>query len=290
MQVFICYARADIQFASQLVENLADYDLTVWMDMRSIPHGSNWDIEVQKGLDGSDLMLVLLTPSSAASQNVADEWSYFIEKNKPIVPLLVEPCEVPFRLSRRQRVDFTYDYKSGFQQLLQAIGSPPLLDPESTQQIRALPRTPKPSATEAVSSGYSAPKSAGVASSAPASISATKSPVALEVGVKLLPIIWSDSYHWFNGMGSNAQQGDIMIDRQEIKFIPYAKPIMAIPMRSLVSAQIQRSVDHILKITYYDTHGAFRSLVVMGAPKDRRKTIAEEILNLLKLVTGRSLT
>src|SRR3954464_15644557 len=107
MQVFICYSRGDQDFARQLVEDLAQYDLEVWMDIHSIPHGSNWDAEVQKGLDSSDMLLVLLSPSSVASQNVADEWSYFIEKNKPIVPLMIEPCEVPFRISRRQCVDFT---------------------------------------------------------------------------------------------------------------------------------------------------------------------------------------
>src|SRR5512140_1413649 len=107
MQVFICYARVDKEFAAHLVEDLSDYEIKLWMDVRSIPHGAAGDTEVQKGLDSSDEMLVLLSPAAAASQNVADEWSYFIDKNKPIVPLLVAPCEVPFRLSRRQRVDFT---------------------------------------------------------------------------------------------------------------------------------------------------------------------------------------
>ncbi|MCC7446721.1 MAG: toll/interleukin-1 receptor domain-containing protein [Anaerolineae bacterium] len=286
MQVFICYARADMPFALQLIEDLNDYDLTVWMDMQSIPHGANWDIEVQKGLDSSDLMLVLLTPSSVASQNVADEWSYFIEKNKPIVPLMVELCEVPFRLSRRQRVDFTGDYKTGFEQLITAIGSPALRDPEATQRVRNVARDHKPLIPDAAPAARDAVRPAPAASSFPGA----RTPIAPEVGVKMFPIIWSDSYHWFNGMGSDAQQGDIMIDRQEVKLIPHAKPITTIPLRSLVSAQLQRSVDHYLKVTYYDSQGAFKTMIIMGAQKERRKTIAEEILNLLKLVTGRSLT
>jgi hypothetical protein len=48
-------------------------------------------------------------------------------------------------------------------------------------------------------------------------------------------------------------------------------------------------VDNHLKLTYYGPDGAFRSLVLMGAPKDRRKAITLEVLNLLKLLTGRSL-
>ncbi len=292
MQLFICYSRADKQFAAQLVEDLADYDVRVWMDVRSIPHGTNWDLEVQKGLDSSDMMLVLLTPSAVASQNVADEWSYFIEKNKPIVPLLIQPCEVPFRLSRRQRVDFTTDYKTGFQQLIRAIGSPVLLDPESTQKIRPIPYSapaPNPAPVQPAPQAAAVPSPVSVVPAARPQPRPSL-PSLPDVGVRTLPVVWSDSYNWFNGMGANATQGDIMISSRELKLIPSAKPIMTIPLRSLVSARIQRSVDAHLKITYYGPDNSFQTLMLMGAPKERRKQINQEILNLLKLHTGRTLT
>jgi hypothetical protein len=282
MQVFICYSRSDKQFASQLVEDLANYDLTVWMDVRSIPTGANWDMEVQKGLDTSDVMLVLLSRASVNSQNVADEWSYFVEKNKTIIPIMVEQCEVPFRLSRRQRVDFTADYRTGFEKLLHALGSPEPLDPDSTQRIRPInPPT-------VVAKPQSKPEKAALAASSgkkPALSSATP-----EVGIRRFPVIWSDQYHWFNGMGGNATAGDLMVDKHEIKLVPHTKPIVTIPMRSLVSAMKQRSVDNHLKLTYYGPDGSFQSLVLMGASKDKRRVTSDEILNLLKLLTGRSLS
>ncbi len=80
-----------------------------------------------------------------------------------------------------------------------------------------------------------------------------------------------------------------MINKRELKLIPHAKPIVTVPLRSLVSARLQRSVDTYLKLTYYGPDGAFRSLSIMGGPKDRRKEITQEVLNLLKLLTGRSL-
>jgi hypothetical protein len=283
MQVFICYSRADKQFAMQLVDDLSEYEIEVWMDVRSIPTGSNWDLEVQKGLDHSDAMLVLLSPDSSASQNVADEWSYFIERNKPIVPIMVAPCEVPFRLSRRQRVDFTVDYKVGFQQLIKALGSPALRDPESTQQVRPVPqRQPATASVAKVAAPAPAKQAQKPVMQAP--------PVAPEIGIKTYPMIWADTYHWFNGMGSQATQGDVMISPREIQLVPHAKPIHTIPLRSLVSASIQRSVDQHLKITYYGQDGSFQSLVLMGAPKENRKEITLQVLNLLKLLTGRSLT
>jgi hypothetical protein len=279
MQVFISYSRENVTFAEQLFQDLSDYDLKIWMDMHSIHHGANWDAEVQKGLDSSDLMVVLLSPASVSSQNVADEWSYFLEKNKPIVPLLIAPCDVPFRLSRRQRVDFTAKYQSGFQELIRAIGSPRLIDPESTQRIRP-PATTRP------------PSQSRPAKAEPVAATANyagQRPVAPEVGVRMLPVIWADVYHWFHGMKATGIAGEIMINPREIALIPRANPIITISLQSLISVKVQRSVDQYLKITYYGTGGVFKSLVIMGAVPKRRKEINQEIINLLKLLTGRSL-
>ena len=290
MQVFISYSRENLAFAEQLVEDLLDYDLAVWMDVRSIPHGANWDNEVQKGLDSSDLMVVLLSPASVASQNVADEWSYFLEKDKPILPLMIAPCDVPFRLSRRQRVDFTRDYRTAFQELIRAIGSPRLLDPDSTQRIRApQPTTPPRSAPQRAAPANPTPAPATPAAAPTYGALPTPAPaVAPEIGVRMLPMLWAESYHWFEGM-RNPTEGDVMINNREIALIPYAEPIVTIPFSGLISVKLQRSVDQYLKMTYYGPGGVFKSLVLMGGPKERRNQINQEVLNLLKLLTGRSL-
>lgn len=300
MQIFISYAHSDRDFATRLVEDLSDYDLKIWQDIRNIPSGANWDLEVQKGLDTSDVMLVLLSPASAVSQNVADEWSYYIDKNKLILPVLIELCEVPFRLSRRQRVDLTLDYKLGFQQLIKALGSPLLLDPDSTQRIRAvtaLPNDASPKARvqpetrekPAVRTARPAADSSGLAQPVRPSVKGSGRPVAPEVSTRMLPIVWANDYHWFNGMSAGGTSGDVMINSREISLIPHAKPIITIPLPSVVSARLHRSIDQYIKLTYYGPDGAFRSVVMMGADKKRRAAVNQEILNLLKLVTGRSL-
>jgi len=265
--------------------------------VRNIPSGANWDLEVQKGLDTSDMMLVLLSPASVVSQNVGDEWSYFIDKNKLILPALVEVCEVPFRLSRRQRVDLTIDYRLGFQQLIKALGSPPLLDPESTQRIRTVTSTLKDAPPRPPGSGGAKPvvrsaqpaDSSGIHQPVRVNVKGSGKPVAPEVSTRMLPIIWANDYHWFNGMKVGGTSGDIMINSREISLIPHAKPITTIPLPSVVSAKLQRSFDQFIRLTYYGPDGAFRSIVLMGADKKRRAAVNQEILNLLKLVTGRSL-
>ena len=124
MKLFISYSRADWATAERLADDLQQQGYNLWLDQRSIPHGANWDNEVQRGLDESDVMLVLLSPSAVSSQNVADEWSFFIDKKKKILPVLIQPCDVPFRLSRRQRVDFTRSYDQGLSELIRALNEP----------------------------------------------------------------------------------------------------------------------------------------------------------------------
>lgn len=52
-----------------------------------------------------------------------DEVSYALEEGKRVIPILHGNCDAPFRLRRLQRIDFTGDYQTGFNNLLQAIGA-----------------------------------------------------------------------------------------------------------------------------------------------------------------------
>lgn len=280
MQIFISYSRADKDFAAQLLEDLSDYDVKIWMDVRNIPHGANWDLEVQKGLDSSDMLLLLLSPTAVQSQNVTDEWSYFIAKNKPILPLLIQPCDVPFRLMRRQQVDFTTDYFRGLQELINALGAPRLIDPESTQKVRnpLSPTTPLPQTgrlVEKPQTGMLIEKS--VPQAAP------------RVEVKTFPVFWATSYHWFGGMTGNLTAGELRLNGQEMLLVPSDQPLISIPLKNLLTAHLQRSIDQYVALTYTTPSGNQQSLVLMGAPKNRRQVINADLISTLKRHTGRSL-
>jgi 3-polyprenyl-4-hydroxybenzoate decarboxylase len=282
MQVFISYARADgLPYAKRLVEDLSEYDLDLWLDIHSIPKGANWDYEVQKGLDSSDVMLVLLTPSAVNSQNVADEWSYFIEKDKPVVPLMMVPCEVPFRLSRRQRIDFTVDHEQGLRELLRAIGSPPKLDPEATARLK-IPPAERPVVR---SGGAPSGPTAAQLPRRPAPASPTSPP---DVTARVLPVIWGKRYHWLNGMRP-ATVGQAVINHRELALVPANAPMLIIPLRNVSNIRQVGGLDPHIKIDFYSAQGNFDSLVLMGAPRARRKQINHEIINMLSLLKGRAL-
>lgn len=120
--VFISYSRKDEVFARQLAESLSIAELDVWIDVDDIPVGMKWSSAIEKGLQYSQLMIVIITPDSMQSRNVEDEWQYFRDKNKPIVPVLRRPAEVHYQLARYQRIDFyTQSYDEGLEQLFREM-------------------------------------------------------------------------------------------------------------------------------------------------------------------------
>jgi hypothetical protein len=105
--VFISYARTDESFARQIASLLSKEGLSVWIDVEDIPAGERWSNAIQQGLQTAEVMLLIVTPESMASKNVADEWMYFRDKDKPIIPVILRPAEIHYRLSSLQWVDFS---------------------------------------------------------------------------------------------------------------------------------------------------------------------------------------
>jgi hypothetical protein len=137
-QVFISYKHEDETFALRLYDDLKAIGINVWIDQRDIRAAGKWDRQVEDALQKSDAMILILTPASVGSENVADEWSYYLDEKKPVLPVLFKPCSIPFRLRRVQHIDFTGDYTASLTHLQGELAN-------------AL-NTPAPSASAATSS------------------------------------------------------------------------------------------------------------------------------------------
>lgn len=126
MKIFISYSRQDSHFALRLAHSLHSVGVITWMDIKDIPAGVRWSTGIQEGLKSCDIMIVIISPASMASQNVEDEWSYFVDEKKPLIPLLWKPAEVHYQLRRIQYIDFySQEYALAFRRLcdeLQAYG------------------------------------------------------------------------------------------------------------------------------------------------------------------------
>ena len=119
---FFSYSREDSDFALRLAEDLKAAGANVWIDQLDIQPGVQWDRMVQDALNDCRRMLVILSPVSVKSENVLDEVSFAISKQKRVIPVLYRECDVPFRLARLQHIDFRTDYARGLQLLLKALG------------------------------------------------------------------------------------------------------------------------------------------------------------------------
>ncbi|MEP9397923.1 TIR domain-containing protein [Mesorhizobium sp. KR2-14] len=63
-QIFISYARPDREFAGEVYEFLRKGGFDPWIDYRRLVAGQNWDFEIKRALEKSELIVVLISESS----------------------------------------------------------------------------------------------------------------------------------------------------------------------------------------------------------------------------------
>ncbi len=105
-QVFLSYSRVDEAFVTRLANDLLKHGIEVWLDVFRLEPGTSWARQIGESLDSCQVMLLVLSPTSVGSENVDDEWNYYLDQKKPVVTVLHQPCKVPYRLSKLQYVDF----------------------------------------------------------------------------------------------------------------------------------------------------------------------------------------
>lgn len=165
-RIFFSYSRSDSNFVLKVARALRSEGRSVWVDQLDIPTGARWDEEVEKALKASNCLLVVLSPASTSSQNVLDEVSYALEEKRKVLPILLQPTNIPFRLKRLQYIDFTADFDTAYKQLstaldhLPAIGN--MIQPLAEPQAAAIPVVP------AAAPPVAAPPTAPVAAPVPA--------------------------------------------------------------------------------------------------------------------------
>ncbi len=110
-QLFISYAHADQIWADAFAARLADFGYTVWMDHQSLLPAEDWGTAIEKGIETSALVLVIVTAASAASPYVRKEMDHANAQTKPIplLPIVLSEAEfkkMPTELQKQQWVKF----------------------------------------------------------------------------------------------------------------------------------------------------------------------------------------
>ena len=107
---FLSYSRRDQEFALRLAIDLRAAGAAIWMDQVDIRPSDRWDRTVEAAVRDCAGLVVVLSPNSAASDNVLDEVAVAFEAGKPVIPMLIESCPIPLRLARVHQIDARDDY------------------------------------------------------------------------------------------------------------------------------------------------------------------------------------
>src|SRR4051812_22825878 len=104
-KIFFSYSRQDSkEFALQLYNDLKHAGADVWIDLRNIKAGANWDVEVGKALEACEIVLFIVSNTAIHTDNVLDEVYYAKDAGKQVLPIVYSFCPVPYRLHRLQRI------------------------------------------------------------------------------------------------------------------------------------------------------------------------------------------
>ena len=105
-----------------LTEKLKEMGAQVWIDQYGIGLGTNWDNSIEEALESSNILLLLISSTAVASENVKDEVSIAKSEGMQIVPVLIEQCDLPMRWKRLQYADYTSSPEKAMRRVLEALG------------------------------------------------------------------------------------------------------------------------------------------------------------------------
>jgi tetratricopeptide (TPR) repeat protein len=96
--VFVSYKSEDRPRILDIERHLERAGVSIWRDQKDIPGGDDWKAAVVAGIKSCKVLVVICTQAALESANVQQElsvnWDY-CKPRKPIVPLLLEPINVP---------------------------------------------------------------------------------------------------------------------------------------------------------------------------------------------------
>jgi hypothetical protein len=132
LRVFLCHASQDKPLVRDLYRRLGAVSwVEPWLDEEKLLPGQDWDLEIEKAVEASDVVIVCVSSSSVTKEGYVQKelrkvLDVALEKPEEtifIIPLRLEECELPRRLRSWHYVDyFPADQQDrAYQRLLQSL-------------------------------------------------------------------------------------------------------------------------------------------------------------------------
>ncbi len=127
LRVFLCHASGDKPAVRGLYQRLLNDEFQPWLDEEDLLPGQRWQDEIPRAVRSADVVLVCLSPRSVGKEGYVQKEIKFaldVADEKPegtifLIPLRLEDCAVPERLSPWHWVD--YWLPKGYERLLRAL-------------------------------------------------------------------------------------------------------------------------------------------------------------------------
>jgi len=124
--VFVSHSNADTAVASRLAMGLEALGYRSWYDEWELKAGDSIVDRIQKALSACDVLLVVLSPRSVASEWVKRELNTGLMRELGghrvvVIPVLIEDCDIPPLLEERHYIDLRNNFEEGFFKLLDSL-------------------------------------------------------------------------------------------------------------------------------------------------------------------------
>ncbi len=115
LKIFLCHAPEDKPTVHELYRQLSAEDwLDVWLDVEKILPGQDWDLETQKAVEQSNIVIACISNQSVNKEGYIQKELrniLSIAEEKPegtifVIPLKLEDCEIPRLMQNWQWVDY----------------------------------------------------------------------------------------------------------------------------------------------------------------------------------------
>jgi len=115
LRVFLCHSFSDKPAVRELYNKLrAEAWLQPWLDEEELYPGQDWNLEIEKAIKATDAIIVCLSQGSITKEGYVqkeirtalDYSDYKPENEIFIIPVRLEECTPPSRLSKWQYEDF----------------------------------------------------------------------------------------------------------------------------------------------------------------------------------------
>jgi len=109
-EVFVSYSRGDQVRVFELAAKLRAAGVSLWIDQGAIDAATLWSEQIVNALESAKALLLIVTPASVHSDNVAKEVMLVSERKGHILPVHLEPTVIPptlkYQLAGIQHIEF----------------------------------------------------------------------------------------------------------------------------------------------------------------------------------------